>query len=83
MVCFGKRGRWRVRLQSAGVTEMMARSKSYKGDMVTGSDKDDDEVGEPQRRCICRAYTPGTHARKDEDGLLLEFPCNPIRTRSV
>jgi hypothetical protein len=31
----------------------------------------------------CRAYTPGTHARKDEDGLLLEFPCNPIRTRSV
>jgi hypothetical protein len=31
----------------------------------------------------CRAYTPGTHARKDKDGLLLEFPCNPIRTRSV
>jgi hypothetical protein len=31
----------------------------------------------------CRAYTPGTHARKDEDGLLLEFPCNPIRTHSV
>jgi hypothetical protein len=28
----------------------------------------------------CRAYTPGTHIRKDEDGLLLEFPCNPIRT---
>jgi hypothetical protein len=32
---------------------------------------------------ICRAYTPGTHARKDEDGLLLKFPCNPTRTRSV
>jgi hypothetical protein len=31
----------------------------------------------------CRAYSPGTHARKEEDGLLLEFPCNPIRTRSV
>jgi hypothetical protein len=31
----------------------------------------------------CRAYTPGTHARKDEDELLLEFPCNPTRTRSV
>jgi hypothetical protein len=31
----------------------------------------------------CRAYSPGTHTRKDEDGLLLEFPCNPIRTRSV
>jgi hypothetical protein len=31
----------------------------------------------------CRAYSPGTHARKDEDGLLVEFPCNPIRTRSV
>jgi hypothetical protein len=31
----------------------------------------------------CRAYIPGTHARKDEDGLLLEFPCNPTRTRSV
>jgi hypothetical protein len=31
----------------------------------------------------CRAYSPGTHERKDEDGLLLEFPCNPIWTRSV
>jgi hypothetical protein len=31
----------------------------------------------------CRAYSLGTHARKDEDGLLLEFPCNPTRTRSV
>jgi hypothetical protein len=31
----------------------------------------------------CRAYTPGTHARKDEDGLLLEFPCNPTRTCTV
>jgi hypothetical protein len=30
-----------------------------------------------------RAYSPGSHARKEEDGLLLEFPCNPIRTRSV
>jgi hypothetical protein len=25
----------------------------------------------------CRAYSLGTHARKDEEGLLLEFPCNP------
>jgi hypothetical protein len=31
----------------------------------------------------CRAYSPCTHARKEEDGLLLEFPCNPTRTRSV
>jgi hypothetical protein len=31
----------------------------------------------------CRAYTPGTHARKEEDELLLEFPYNPTRTRSV
>jgi hypothetical protein len=31
----------------------------------------------------CRAYSPGTHARKDEDGILLESPCNPTRTRSV
>jgi hypothetical protein len=31
----------------------------------------------------CRAYSTGTHARKDEDELLLEFPNNPIRTRSV
>jgi hypothetical protein len=31
----------------------------------------------------CRAYSPGTHARKDEDGLLLEFACNPTRARSV
>jgi hypothetical protein len=28
----------------------------------------------------CRACTPGTHARKDEDGLLLEFPWNRTRT---
>jgi hypothetical protein len=32
---------------------------------------------------LCRAYTPGTHARKKEDGLLLEFPCNSSCTRSV
>jgi hypothetical protein len=31
----------------------------------------------------CWAYTPGTHTRKDDDGLILEFPCNPTRTRSV
>jgi hypothetical protein len=31
----------------------------------------------------CRAYTPGTQARKGEDRLLLEFPCNSTRTRSV
>jgi hypothetical protein len=31
----------------------------------------------------CRAYSSGTHARKDEDGLLLEFPCNPTRTCTV
>jgi hypothetical protein len=32
---------------------------------------------------LCRAYSRGTHARKKEDGLLLEFFCNPTRTRSV
>jgi hypothetical protein len=31
----------------------------------------------------CRAYSPGTHAMKGEDRLLLEFPCNHIRTRSM
>jgi hypothetical protein len=31
----------------------------------------------------CRAYTPGTHARKEEHGFLLEFPYNPTRTCSV
>jgi hypothetical protein len=31
----------------------------------------------------CRAYSLGTHVRKEEDRLLLEFPCNPIRTRSM
>jgi hypothetical protein len=31
----------------------------------------------------CWAYIPGTHARKEEDGLLLEFPCNPTRTCSM
>jgi hypothetical protein len=31
----------------------------------------------------CRAYSPGTHVRKDEDGLLSEFPYNPTRTRFV
>jgi hypothetical protein len=35
------------------------------------------------QRGDCRAYSPGTHARKEEDGLLLEFPYNPTRTRSV
>jgi hypothetical protein len=32
---------------------------------------------------FCQAYSPGTYARKDEDRLLLEFPYNPTRTRSV
>jgi hypothetical protein len=31
----------------------------------------------------CRAYTPGTHASKEEDGLLLEFRCNPTRTPAL
>jgi hypothetical protein len=31
----------------------------------------------------CRAYSPSTHARKDEDRLLLEFPCNRTRTCTV
>jgi hypothetical protein len=31
----------------------------------------------------CRAYIPSTHARKEEDRVLLDFPCNPIRTRDV
>jgi hypothetical protein len=39
----------------------------------------------------CRAYTPGTHMRKDEDRLLLEVhcnqlglvPCNPTRTPTL
>jgi hypothetical protein len=31
----------------------------------------------------CRAYSTGTHARKEEDGLLLEFTCNPTRTHSM
>jgi hypothetical protein len=45
----------------------------------------EEKVPTPVRRSarICRAYTPSTHARQDEDGLLLEFPCNPIRTRSM
>jgi hypothetical protein len=41
-------------------------------------------VGRKKKRDgVCRAYTPGTHARKEEDKLLLEFPCNPTRTRFV
>jgi hypothetical protein len=31
----------------------------------------------------CRAYTPGPQARKGEDRLVLEFPCNPTMTRVV
>jgi hypothetical protein len=31
----------------------------------------------------CRAYTPDTHGRKDEDGLLLQFPSNPTKTHSM
>jgi hypothetical protein len=36
-----------------------------------------------RERSWCRAYSLGTHARKDEDGLLIEFPCNPTRTCTV
>jgi hypothetical protein len=37
-----------------------------------------------QQSCLAGVgHTPGTHTRKDEDELLLEFPCNPTRTRSV
>jgi hypothetical protein len=40
---------------------------------------------------VCRAYSPGTHARKNEDKLILEFsynplghvPCNPTRTPAL
>jgi hypothetical protein len=40
---------------------------------------------------FCQAYSPGTHAGKDEDRLLLEFPiivlglvpCNPTRTPAL
>jgi hypothetical protein len=32
----------------------------------------------------CRAYSPGTHARKDEEGLLLGLlPCNRLGTRPL
>jgi hypothetical protein len=31
----------------------------------------------------CQAYTLGTHARKEEERLLVEFPCTPTMTRSV
>jgi hypothetical protein len=31
----------------------------------------------------CRSHTLGTHARMDEDELLVEFLCNPTRTRSM
>jgi hypothetical protein len=34
-------------------------------------------------RGACWAYSPGTHARKEEDRLLLESPCNSTRTRFV
>jgi hypothetical protein len=34
-------------------------------------------------RLSFQAYTPGTHARKDEDVLLLELPGSPTRTHTV
>jgi hypothetical protein len=40
-------------------------------------------VGPSSNVTSCRAYTSGTHARKEEDRLLVEFPCTPTRTRSV
>jgi hypothetical protein len=43
----------------------------------------EDSEDEIKWRWTCRAYSPSTHARKEEDGLLIEFPYNPIRTRSV
>jgi chromosome segregation ATPase len=53
--------------------------------LIPGSaDVDRQEIEVVDQLCLdCRAYSPGTHTRKDEDRLLLEFPCNPIRTRSV
>jgi hypothetical protein len=33
--------------------------------------------------CRLSSIRPGYYTRKDEDGLLLEFPCNSTRTRSV
>jgi hypothetical protein len=43
----------------------------------------DNALGLKNVGATCRAYTPGTHTRKGEDGLLLEFPCNPTRTPSM
>jgi hypothetical protein len=42
-------------------------------------DEEFDMMGEED----CRAYTPDTHARKEEHRLLLEFPCNSTETCSV
>jgi hypothetical protein len=39
--------------------------------------------GATYKKAILSGIHPGSHARKEEDGLLLEFLCNPIRTRSV
>jgi hypothetical protein len=57
---------------------------SVEADEDTGDEAgDDDARAVPDAGGACRPYSPGTYARKDEDGLLLEFPCNPTRTRSV
>jgi hypothetical protein len=45
--------------------------------------KQRDEPLDTVNETHCRAYSLGTHARKEEDGLLLEFPCNPTRTPTL
>jgi hypothetical protein len=53
-------------------------------DKVIGGEAESSRRSDFARLVICcRAYSPGTHARKEEEGLLLEFPGNPTRTRSV
>jgi hypothetical protein len=62
---------------------LVSYSPEYRGLAVSETPVGGGVIGARSPGGRCRAYSPGTHARKDEDGLLLEFPCNPTRTCSM
>jgi hypothetical protein len=66
------------------VNELFSKHKSAEEDRAMTSKIEDPT----DSHSLCRAYSLGTHARKDEDRLLVEspvillglVPCNPTRT---
>jgi hypothetical protein len=71
--------RRRIKSNKATTKEELQRPQRPDAEEVSNQE----EVSACPNLGFCRAYTPGTHTRKDEDILLVEFPCNPTRTCSV